>query len=84
MFSENPIIKRLENAKNPILDEICKDGQEEAFRIWDDPSHPLMQALRILLRAQADVFAETPEALALLEALKAGEPPASFFGLSGE
>jgi len=54
------------------------NGPEEAFRIWEDETNPLHQAVRILLRAKADVFAETPEALALREMLMQGEPPSPF------
>lgn len=77
-MSEN-VIQKLENATKPIVDEICQNGQEPAFRIWDDPTHPLSQAIRILMTAKASVFAGTPEAATLKEVLKQ-EPPASLFG----
>jgi len=80
MHTGNPVIRSLEHAMRPIIDEMFQNGPEEACRIWEDYSHPLQQAIQILMKAQVSVFSETPEALALREILKQGEPPASLFG----
>jgi len=78
MDTENPVLQTLDHAMKPILDEICQNGQEEAFRIWEDETSPLQQAVRILLQARASVLSESPEYRALIiEALKRGEPDGS-------
>jgi len=38
-----------ETAVKPIINDICKNGQEEAFRIWSDPTHPLYKAVEQLM-----------------------------------
>jgi len=47
----NPV-QTLDNAMTTLVGEIFQNGREEGNRIWGDVSHPLHQAIRILLRAQ--------------------------------
>jgi len=68
----------LEHAMLPIIDEMFKNGPEEGCRLLQNYSHPLNEAIQILLRAKVSVFEDTPKALALREELKKGEPSASF------
>lgn len=80
MNTENALIRTLEHAMNPIVNEMFKNGFEEGCRIWENPNHPLQQAIQILLRAKISIFESTAECLALSEELKKGEPSAAFLG----
>jgi len=51
----------------PIIDEMFQNGRDEGCRIWDDMSHPLHQAVSILLQAHAQLPSTIKEAAALLE-----------------
>jgi hypothetical protein len=62
-----------------VVNEMFKNGQEEGLQIWNDPNHPLQQAIQCLLRVKAELFASTAEAEVLRELISKGEPPASFF-----
>lgn len=60
----NPV-QTLDNAMTSIASEIFRNGPEESNRVWFDVSHPLHQAIRILLRAQLEL--QSKGAMALLE-----------------
>jgi len=51
----------------PIINEMYQNGTKEGCRIWEDPSHPLSQAIAILLKARTQVPSLIKEAAALLE-----------------
>jgi hypothetical protein len=57
----------LHNAMQPIVDEMFRNGPEEGCRIWEDASHPLHQAIKILMQAQCQLPSLQKEAAALLE-----------------
>lgn len=59
--------KPLQNAMQPIVDEMFQNGWEEGNRIWDDANHPLKQAVVILLQAQCQLPSTISPAAALLE-----------------
>ena len=58
-------VQTLENAMKPIINEMFQNGTEEGCRIWEDASHPLHQAIVILLNAKSTFMHK--EAAALLE-----------------
>jgi gamma-glutamyl phosphate reductase len=57
----------LDNAMKPIIDEMFQNGPEEGCRIWEDASHPLHQAIAILLQARCQLPSTIKAAAALLE-----------------
>jgi hypothetical protein len=65
MLADNPVAQTLEHAMKPIVDEMFQNGPEEGCRIWEDWSHPLHQAIVILLQAQASFMGK--DAAMLLE-----------------
>jgi len=57
----------LQNAMQPIVDEMFQNGPEEGCRIWEDASHPLHQAIKILMQAQCQLPSTIKTAAAFLE-----------------
>jgi hypothetical protein len=64
---DDPAVQTLEHAMQPIINEMFQHGPEEGCRLWEDPSHPLHQAIAILLRARVWVRFPNEEAAMLLE-----------------
>ena len=56
---QNNPTQTLEHALQPIVNEMFKNGQEEGCRIWLDQSHPLQQAVVILLKAKVQLREDT-------------------------
>jgi hypothetical protein len=64
---DKPPEETIKNAQQQIVNEMFKDGWEEGNRIWEDTSHPLNQAIKILMQAQCQLPSLQKEAVAFLE-----------------
>jgi hypothetical protein len=76
--SHNPP-QTLQNAMQPIVNEMFQNGPEEGCRIWEEPSHPLQQAIVILLQAMNQLISKE-EVAAFMERHRRTEESNQFQG----